>query len=420
MNSSTAIPVWDGMHMELPIVAIPTYVEELSTEFSDLFDQQRQFDHFKRLMTAFPMAEKCTIAHMNGLFTEHTNQSNLNRFITAPNWDIDQLNKRRFKIINEVEGDGTVIIDDLITEKYGKEIYGVGWHRDHSNGRNVWGVQMADCVLSGKGIYPLLSSVYLKKNSRWLDGDMVFKTKIEIQKDHLTYLVNKGLKFSYVAMDTWYFCKVLTDHIESLGKDWIAQAKSNRLVWYHGKWIPLRDFALEMFKKYNFRIVDIDKDRYQMKAFSVRMKDMGTVRLLVSLNKHDNFKFYVTNRTDWNEVVIAKHYCPRWDIEVWHREGKGNYGIEDCLLRSRRRVETYTTLSSLAVNFLEISSMLSPVYASLKKQGYTPEMKHRWVAAELVGKLILSVGGVCDMEVRKIVEGLLCPYKSTKVKREAS
>ena len=108
--------------MELPIVAIPTYVEELSTEFTDLFDQERQFDHFKRLMTAFPMAEKCTIAHMNGLFTEHTNQSNLNRFITAPTWDLDQLNRKRFKIINEVEGDGTVIIDDFIVEKYGKDV----------------------------------------------------------------------------------------------------------------------------------------------------------------------------------------------------------------------------------------------------------------------------------------------------------
>ncbi|MDI6916954.1 MAG: hypothetical protein QMC80_04065, partial [Thermoplasmatales archaeon] len=71
-------------------------------------------------------------------------------------------------------------------------------------------------------------------------------------------------------------------------------------------------------------------------------------------------------------------------------------------------------------NFLEISSMLSPVYASLIKQGCTPGMKHRWVAAELVGKLITSVGGVCNKEVRKIVDGLLCPYKSTMARRGAS
>jgi len=56
----------------------------------------------------------------------------------------------------------------------------------------------------------------------------------------------------------------------------------------------------------------------------------------------------------------------------------------------------------------------------LIKQGCTPEMKHRWVAAELVGKLIMYVGGICNTEVRKIMGGLLCPYKSTMGKREAS
>ena len=406
--------------MELPIVANPSYVDELSMEFADIFVQKRQFEHFKRLMTAFPMAEKCTIAHMNSLFMEHTNQSNLNRFITKSNWSIDDLNRKRFGMINETEGDGTVIIDDYIVEKYGEKIYGADWHYDHSKGRSVWGVQVADCVLSGKGIFPLRSTIYLKEQSKWISDDTPFKTKIEIQKENLTYLVEKGLKFSCVAMDVWYFCKKMTDHIEHLEKDWIAEAKSNRLIWFHGKWISLQNFAQQMINKYNFRVVDIGDERYHMKAFSVRLKEMGTVRLLVSLNKYGNFKFYVSNRLDWKEVSLAKHYCPRWGIEVWHREGRGNYGIEDCLLRSRRRVEMYTTLSSLAANFLEISSMCSPVYASLIKQGRTPGMNHRWVAAELVGKLILSVGGTYNTDVRKIVEGLLCPYKSTMAKQEAS
>jgi len=62
--------------MELPIVAFPTHIEEMSTEFAGLFRQGRQLNQFKRVVTAFPLAERCTIAHMNGLFTHHTNQSN--------------------------------------------------------------------------------------------------------------------------------------------------------------------------------------------------------------------------------------------------------------------------------------------------------------------------------------------------------
>jgi hypothetical protein len=267
-------------------------------------------------------------------------------------------------------------------------------------GKEVWGIQVADCVLSGKGIFSLLSTNYLKENRKWLNGDSDFKTKIEIQMEHLTYLVNMGLEFSTVAMDTWYFCRSMTEHIESLGKDWIAQAKSNRLVWHAGKWISLQHFGTEMFKTNNFRVVDIGADRYQMKVFTVKLKDVGTVKLLISLNKHLNFKFYVSNRLDWNETSMARHYCPRWDIEVWHKEGRGNYGLEDCLLRSPGRVKKYMTLSSLADNFLEIASMLSPIYAMLIKQGRTPEMNRRWIAAELVGKLIVSVGAVDNTEMR--------------------
>jgi len=47
---------WD-VRRELPIVQFPSYVEEMSTEFT----------HFEQLMTGFVSAEKKTMAHMNGM-----------------------------------------------------------------------------------------------------------------------------------------------------------------------------------------------------------------------------------------------------------------------------------------------------------------------------------------------------------------
>jgi phage protein U len=58
--------------------------------------------------------------------------------------------------------------------------------------------------------------------------------------------------------------------------------------------------------------------------------------------------------------------------------------------------------------------LLSPVYAMLKNQGYTPEMKHRWILAEMVGQLISSVQTVGEGGVKNIIEGVLYPYRSTK------
>ncbi len=144
------------------------------------------------------------------------------------------------------------------------------------------------------------------------------------------------------------------------------------------------------------------------------MKKAGRVRLLVSMNKHGNIYFYVSNNLTWDELAIATWYSRRWDIEVWHREGKGDFGLKDCRLRCSEGVSRYLTLSTVADTLLEIVSLLSPVYAMLKNQGYTPEMKHRWILTELVGQLISSVHTLGEKGVKNIIEGILHPYKSTK------
>lgn len=399
--------------MEIPILNFPTYVEELSTEFIEQFNQDRQMTQFKRLMTGFVMGEKHTIAHMNGLFIYHTNQSNLNRFVTKSKWKPMKMNQIKFKMINKIEGNGLVILDDYIVEKYGKKMFGVDWHYDHSKGRNVWGHQIVDCVFSNTGIYPLLSSLYIKEKTQWSEKK-VFKTKIEIQIENLTHLKNLGLNFSTVVMDSWYFCKSLTDHIERLKKDWVAQCKSNRLIKYKKKWITLKEFAKIKINCAKFKLITLGDKRYIMKTFTLRMKGMKKVRVLISFDKNGNFNFYITNRLDWNERAIATRYSRRWDIEVWHREGKGKYGLGECQLRSDDAVSKYLTLSALAATLLEIASLLSPVYAILVNRASTPELKHRWVLTELVGKLISSTNQIKDIETKNVIESILCPYKSTR------
>jgi len=406
--------------MELPVIEFPSYIKEMSKDFTHLFQQERQLTHFKQLMTGYVLAEKKTLAHINGLFTSHTDQSNLNRFVTHGNWNEEKMNKVKIGMINQVEHDGVVVLDDYIVEKYGTEMYGVDYHYDHSKGRSVFGWQIADCVLSGKGIYPLLSSLYLKEKSRWLKNQSDFKSKIDLQIGHLSRLISMNLSFSCVVMDIWYFCRKLTQHIEQLKKDWIAEARTNRLVKSKRKWISLKQFAEKMINEVAFKIVILGDNQFLMKVFTVNMNNMGKVRLLVSLNQYGNFRFYVSNRLDWNELDIATRFSRRWDIEVWHRDGKGAYGVEDCQLRSDDGVSKHLTLSMLADTLLEIASLLSPVYAVLKNQGYTPEIKHRWVLTELVGQLISSVqkrGG--DKEVKQIMGSILCPYKSTMGKEMA-
>lgn len=398
--------------MSLPIAEYPSYISEMCGDFESMFQQERQFLQFKRLMTGFVLPEKHTIANMNGFFVNHTNQSNLNRFVTHSSWDALKMNQKKIEMINSVEDDGIVVLDDYIVEKTGEKIYGVDWHFDHAKKRSLFGHQIADCVFSGKGIYSLLSQIYLRKGGKWLEN-LKFKTKIDLQIENLTQLNEMGLKFSVVVMDIWYFSKKLTDHIELLGKDWVAQCKSNRLVKSQKKWVSLKSFAEDAIGRYAFKNITLGDKTYLMKAFTVQMKGMGKVKLLISLNEHKSFNFYVTNQLHWNELAIATRYSRRWDIEVWHREGKVSYGLKDCQLRSDEAVKKYMTLSALAATLLEIASMLSPVYAMLFKRVKTPGLKHRWILAEMVGQLISYASNIGAMGTKRIVESILSPYKST-------
>lgn len=402
--------------MDTPIAAFPGFLDELSEEFRPIFNQERTFKQFKRMIAGIMISEHPTIANINGLFVEHTNQSNLNRFVTKNNWSEYKLNKIRIGMINKVEPKGVVVLDDYITEKYGHNLFGTDLHFDHSKGRNMFGHNIADCALSGNGIFPLLQTMYIRKNSKWRDNDK-HMTKIDIQKRHLTQLVNMGLKFKFVTFDCWYFCKSLTSHIELLEKDWDCQVKSNRLIRVNDEWISVKEYAMRIFPDRSFKTAKIGDDTYLVKAVTVEMKNMGLVRLLISNSDRGNFKFFATNRLDWNEARILKIYCRRWDIEVWHREGKADYGLKDCRLRSNGGVNKYLTLSSCADTFLEIVTLLSPLLGVLRRKVGTPGLKRRFVHLELLKNFvsfILSRGNdACD----QIVNAVLNPYRSTKVKR---
>lgn len=402
--------------MELPIAGFPGFINDIAEEFIPVFQQKRIFEQFKRVTTGMIVGENCTIAHINGLFIEHTNQSNLNRFVNNSRWSEYHLNKIRIRMINKVETNGVVILDDYMVEKCGHDIYGTDYHFDHSKGRSIFGQNIADCVLSGNGIFPLLSSIYIRKKSKWRNNKKHL-TKIELQKRHLTMLVDMGLFFGCVVFDSWYTCKDLIDHIELLEKDWVGQVKSNRLIKIDDKWMSVKDYAETIFPDKSFKTAKVGDDTYLVKAVTVEMKKIGEVRLLISNNSKGNFKFIATNGLNWNEEKILKIYCRRWDIEVWHREGKVDYGLKDCRLRGVEGVSKYLTLSSCADTFLEIASLLSPLLGVLKRKGCTPGLKRRLVLVELVKKLISYVSSIGDKAYRNIVEGILNPYRSTKVKR---
>ncbi|MFP3318865.1 MAG: transposase [Thermoplasmata archaeon] len=393
--------------MEIPIYQGPDVFNSLISEFKPYFKSYRGFNQFKKIANAMIVSDSRSIAHLNGINIDHTNQSNLNRFIRS-NYDENGMFKKLCEIVNRIEEDTILAIDDTIIEKSGKNIEGADWFYDHSKGKNVWGIQAVTTVASGeKGIYPLIWQQYIRKGKA-----ENFKSKIDMQKEAIEKCIEAGLNFSAVAMDSWYFENNLVKFIESKGKAWVAECKNNRLVLYNDKWIKITEL-IKGTKVREMASYKINGKIYQVKQYILDMKGLGKVNIVISLGINCT-KILVTNNLSWLPKKVIEIYLRRWDIEVNHREMKGN-GLKKAWLKERCGITSYMMLNALVQTILEISTIISLSSTHFEFRSVTPEVRYRWVVIDVVMNLIKGFKNLGTVLLERIINSIANPYKSTMV-----
>jgi hypothetical protein len=174
-------------------------------------------------------------------------------------------------------------------------------------------------------------------------------------------LLQKGLPFRAVLMDSWYAAKEVMLHIDRAGKIFYCPLKCNRLVDdSHGA------------------------NPYQAVADLGWFGDEGLRGKLVKIhgfpkdNKVRLFRVAATNRTEYvatndlsqHSSVAVKGMCAvRWKVEQYHREGKQMLGIEKCQCRSARAQKNHIGCVILAWHCLtKLAKKLKTNIYALKKQ----------------------------------------------------
>ena len=122
------------------IVEFPHVVAEVVERFADLFPNKPQRQHFAEYLTGLIVAKNKSVSGINSEFVDTTDQSCLNRFVTAAEWDVEQLNARRLELMQEDSATrysprGVIAIDDVLIDHDGKLIEDVGWFWDHAEQR---------------------------------------------------------------------------------------------------------------------------------------------------------------------------------------------------------------------------------------------------------------------------------------------
>ena len=109
---------------------------------------RRHYRQFCRYISASWASPTRSVAHLNGISVEHTNQSNLNRFLININ-TLDIFHKS-VDLINRHCTDHVLVQDDTVLQRSGKHVEGMGRLYDHSEGKTARGISVISTHLRGK------------------------------------------------------------------------------------------------------------------------------------------------------------------------------------------------------------------------------------------------------------------------------
>lgn len=361
------------------------------------FFNDAQFRHCQDYLTGLIVSPTVTVNGMNRFLLNSTDQSNLNRFLTAAAWNEVEVNAERLRLLQDHpetrwKKRGVVSLDDTLLHKDGLHIYGVTKLYDHADKRFVHAQQLVTShYADGKRTYPLEYRQYLKEDGPEAKQEG-FKTKIQLACELVDDAVAKGCPAECFAFDAWFLCEELTQKIEAHGRAWVGGVRSNRNIVLDTT-VHVGDYLAGLPKE-AWRKIVVDGAAYLVHSKSVRMSKLGRVRIVAVYNEAKRDKeeplIVACNRVDWPPEVILHYYNLRWSMEEFYRDAKQNLGLEECQLRDATGIRRHWYLVFLAYSLLQLGASRSRL-GRLLEANLTVGEKCISAARDLVAKLVVWV-----------------------------
>ena len=349
------------------IVDLPQVVREAVDQFSDLFVCDPQRRHLGEYLTGLMIAERKSVSGINREFAATTDQSCLNRFITAADWDEKELNQRRLDWLQEsadtrYSEQGVIPLDDVLIDHSGQFIEDVGWFWDHAEQRNkiAHDYLIANYVCPGGKHYPLEFRRFKKKDRCEADGE-AFQNHTVLFCQLVDWVCERNIPGDF-AFDSYFSNAENLNHIDSKRdssgrpRSYVGDLKTNRKLEWKGRVLKADELAASIPPEDRKELRRGDKRQWYFTC-TLRIPNVNHKVRVVVLWKHrrdtEPAKVLVTNRVTWEANRILGVYRHRWTgTETFHRDGKQELGMGDCQLRDGRGQTRHMYLVMLAYSLL--------------------------------------------------------------------
>ena len=325
------------------IVKFPTVVKEALAQFGNLFANEPEQVHFAEYLTGLLVADHKNVSSINRQFAVTTDQSCLNRWITAADWDVEKLNAERLAWLQKdpstaYSNQGVIALDNVLIDHVGTLIEDVGSFWDHAEQRFkiAHDYLIANYVCTSGKHYPLEFRRFVKKE-QCLEAKSEFRDHNVLFRQLIDWVVKNDIPGDF-TFDCWFTHGENLNHINSKGKGYVADLKFNRRVIFCGKVIKADELAKSISPD-DRRAVYFGEHKQWYFTKSIRIDGVNhKLRIVILWDKQKDdepIKIFVTNRTFWEVGRILRVYRRRWrGTECFHRDGKQHLGMGDCQLRS--------------------------------------------------------------------------------------
>ncbi len=349
------------------IVEFPQVVREAVAEFSDLFSCEPQRRHFAEYLTGLMVAANKTVTGINGEFAETADQSCLNRFLTAVEWNEQTLNERRLELMQRdpatrYSQQGVIALDDTLIDHDGKFIKDVGWFWDHAEERSkiAHDYLFVNYVCTSGRHYPLEFRRFKKREQCEATGE-TFQDHTQLFCQLVDWVCEREIPGDFV-FDSYFTNAENLNHIHlkpgrnGQSRAYVGDLKFNRKVEWKGKIWRADELAASIPPEDRQELRRGDRRQWCFTCSLHIPKVNHKVRIVVIWNhRHDAEprKILVSNRTKWEVCRIVRTYRDRWTgTETYHRDGKQQLGMGDCQLRDGQGQTRHMYLVMLAYSLL--------------------------------------------------------------------
>jgi hypothetical protein len=349
------------------IIEFPKLVQDALARYGDLFANECQRRHFAEYLTGLFVAERKTVLGIHDEFARITDQSCLNRFLTAADWDAQDLNRRRLEGLQKdpstrYSDHGVIPIDNTLIDREGILIPDAGWYWDHADQRHkvAQDYLFANYVCTSGKHYPLEFRLFRKQEICEAIGEP-FRNHTKLCCELIDRVCDRQIPGDF-AFDSYFTNAEILNHIhgkvDRFGqpRGYVGDLKVNRKLEWKGQVIKASDLAASIpaADRKLMRIGDQRQWYFTVTVHIPEVKHKVRIVVLWHYRKDEKCcKILVTNRTTWEVGRVVRVYRHRWTgTETLHRDGKQQLGLGGCQLRDFQGQTRHMYLVMLAYSLL--------------------------------------------------------------------